>query len=63
MEVSNQLHAPAALPVGKEPPASKGYEAGWAPEPVWTRQKREKSLASCGNYTPAVQPIARRYTD
>jgi hypothetical protein len=35
MEVSGQLHAPAALPSGKEPPVPIGYEAGWAPQPVW----------------------------
>jgi len=37
MEVSGQLHAPAALPTGKESLVPTGYEAGWAPEPVWTR--------------------------
>jgi len=37
MEVSGQLHAPAALPPGKEPLVPIGYEAGWAPEPFWTR--------------------------
>jgi hypothetical protein len=37
MEVSGQLHAPAALPPGKETPVSTGYEAEWAPEPFWTR--------------------------
>jgi hypothetical protein len=38
MDVSGQLHAPAALSPGKELPVSIGYEAKWAPEPVWTRQ-------------------------
>jgi hypothetical protein len=28
MEVSGQLHALAALPPGKEPPVTIGYEAG-----------------------------------
>jgi len=42
MEVSDQLHAPTALPRGKEPPVPIKYEAGWAPEPVWTRWWREK---------------------
>jgi hypothetical protein len=37
MEVSGQLHAPATLLLGKEPLVPVGYEAGWAPEPVWTR--------------------------
>jgi hypothetical protein len=30
MEVSGQLHAPAALPPGQEPLVPIGYEAGWA---------------------------------
>jgi hypothetical protein len=37
MEVSGQLHAPAALPQGKEPLVPIGWEAGRAPELVWTR--------------------------
>jgi hypothetical protein len=37
MEVSGQLHALVALPTGKEPLVPIGKEAGWAPEPVWTR--------------------------
>jgi hypothetical protein len=37
MEVSGQFHAPAALPPGKEPLVPTGEEAGWAPEPFWTR--------------------------
>jgi len=35
MEVSGQLHAPAALPQGKEPLVSIVQEVGWAPELVW----------------------------
>jgi hypothetical protein len=42
MEVSGQLHAPAALPPGKEPLVPIGWEAGWAPESVRTRYRREK---------------------
>jgi hypothetical protein len=38
MEVSGQVHAPAALPKRKELPVPIGYEAGWAPEPVWKRK-------------------------
>jgi hypothetical protein len=33
MEVSGQLHAPAALSPGKEPQVPIGEEAGWSPEP------------------------------
>jgi hypothetical protein len=32
MEVSGQLHAPAALPPGNEPPITIGQEVGWASE-------------------------------
>jgi hypothetical protein len=31
MEVGDQLHAPAALPPGKDPLVPIGWEAGWAP--------------------------------
>jgi hypothetical protein len=51
MEVSGQLHAPAALTPGQEPPAPNVYEAGWAPEPVWTLWRREKSC-SCRQSNP-----------
>jgi hypothetical protein len=63
MEVSGQLHTPAALLLGKEHPVPIGYEAGCAPEPVWTLWSREKSLAPAGNRTPAFQPVAHRYAD
>jgi hypothetical protein len=36
MEVSDQLHAPEALPPGKELLLTIGQEAGWTPEPIWT---------------------------
>jgi hypothetical protein len=32
VKVSGQLHAPAALPPGKEPLVPFGQEAWWAPE-------------------------------
>jgi hypothetical protein len=63
MEASGQLHAPAALPSGKEPPVPMEQEAGWAPEPAWTLWSKEKCLSPAGNRTPAVQPVAHRYTD
>jgi hypothetical protein len=45
MEVTGQLHGPAALPPGKEPLLHIGQEAGWAPQPVWTPWWGEKLLA------------------
>jgi hypothetical protein len=54
MEVNGQLHTLAALPPGKEPLIPIGYEAEWAPDPVWTLWHREKSLASAGNRTSVV---------
>jgi len=36
MEVSGQLHAPVGLSPGKKILVPIGYEAGWAPEPLWT---------------------------
>jgi hypothetical protein len=37
VEMNGQLHAPATLPPGKEPPVTTGYEAGLVPEPVLTQ--------------------------
>jgi hypothetical protein len=36
MEMSDKLHAPVALFPGKEPQVPIGYEALWAPGPIWT---------------------------
>jgi hypothetical protein len=44
-------------------PGERAPESKWTPGPVWTLWSRDKSLASAGNRTPAVQHIARRYTD
>jgi hypothetical protein len=63
MEVSGQLRVPIALPPAKEPPIPIGFEARWVPQPAWTLWNREKYFLPAGNWTPAVQPIARRYTD
>jgi hypothetical protein len=44
MKVSGQLHPLPTSPPEKEPPVPIVYEAGWAPEPVTTLWRREKSL-------------------
>jgi hypothetical protein len=44
MEISGQLHAPAALP-----PVQTELWVGWVPEPVWTRWRRRKAPAPAGN--------------
>jgi hypothetical protein len=49
MDVSSKLHAPTALPLGKETPVPIGWEAEWASEPVFTLWRREESLAGVGN--------------
>jgi hypothetical protein len=63
MDVYGQLQNRTALIPGKEAALPIGEEVRWASEPVWTMWRKEKSLALVGNQTPAVQPVARRYTD
>jgi hypothetical protein len=65
LEVSGQLHAPAALPPGKESPVPIGFEEGQAPEPVWMMWRGEKSCPYReSNSNPlAIQPVASRHTD
>jgi hypothetical protein len=43
MEVNDQLHAPAALPPGKQTLIPTGYEAGWA-QSRYGRYEAEKNL-------------------
>jgi hypothetical protein len=49
IEMSSQLHAPTALPPGKEHPVPTGQEAGWA-----SVMKRLEP--------PIIQPVAQSYT-
>jgi hypothetical protein len=55
MEVSGQLHAPAALPPGKEPLVSIGYEAGWTP-------RAGLDMVVLGLEPLIIQPVAQCYT-
>jgi hypothetical protein len=45
MEVSGQLHAPAALFMVKDTTVPIGWDAGLTPQPVWTPYKGDKYLA------------------
>jgi hypothetical protein len=51
-----------ALAPGKGPAFLIVYEAGWAPELVWTQRLEEKSFDSFGDQTPVVQSVVRHYT-
>jgi hypothetical protein len=51
MEMSGQLHAPAALTPGKEYLVAIVQEAGWAPEQFLKRGLGEKFPAPAGNRT------------
>jgi len=63
MEVSRQLQAPVALLPEKYAQIPIEYEAGWVPEPVWTRCWRERHLCPCReSYTgrPTHSPVTVR---
>jgi len=64
MEVSDGLHAPAALPPGKEPPYPLDRKLG-GPRAVLDTVLERKIPSSClesNHRTPIVQPVAQRYT-
>jgi hypothetical protein len=63
MEVSSQLHVPAALQPAKYSWVAIELETGWAPEPVRMLWTREIALVPSENQTPAVQHVARHYAD
>jgi hypothetical protein len=65
MEVSGQLHAPAAFHPWKDPQVPIGQEVGWTSEPVWTIWRRKNSWPyRDSNSDPSVvQPVASRYTN
>jgi hypothetical protein len=59
LEVSGQLHAPAALSPGKEPPVPIGQEAGWAPRAGLDDVEKRKFLTLPGL---ELRPVASHYT-
>jgi hypothetical protein len=65
MEVSGQLHAPAALPPGENP--STRWIGGWVgPRAVLdtvVKRKIPSSRRESKPRTPIVQSVAQRYTD
>jgi hypothetical protein len=62
MEVSDQLHAPAALPLGKSPRCPLDRRLG-APQSWSGHCGKEDNLDPAGYRTPAVQPVSRRCTE
>jgi hypothetical protein len=64
MEVSGQLHALAALSPGKESPVPIGWEAGGGgTRAVLDSMEKRKIPYLYRESNPAVQHVARRYTD
>jgi hypothetical protein len=63
MEVSGQLHVPAASPSGKESHLPSQYEAEKVQRSIWTLWSRDKSLVPTGNRNPAGLSVGLRYTD
>jgi hypothetical protein len=68
MEVSGHLHAPAALPPGKEPLVPIGLEPALPPEPVLDAVVKKKILATAGTRTtdhparsPALLDLCQRW--
>jgi hypothetical protein len=55
---------PCRLTPEEKYPVTTGYEAGWAPEPVWTKwRKNSCPYRDWNSYPSIVQPVACRYTD
>jgi hypothetical protein len=64
MEVSGQLHVPAALLPVKDLPLRYALDMTLGgPQSLSGRCEEENNVSSAGNRTLAVQPLARRYAD
>jgi hypothetical protein len=61
MEVNGQLHAPAALPPGKEPLVHIGYKARWTQIRSGGSGEEKNSQSLPGLQPPIIQPIVQRY--
>jgi hypothetical protein len=66
MEMSGQLHAPAALTPRKKHVVPIGQEAGWSPEPgldAMVKKKIPSPRRESNPDHPIVQPVVSRYTN
>jgi hypothetical protein len=63
MEVSNEVHALAALPQANVTQVQIGKELGWAPEPAWTQWKTENLLSLPEIQLGYVGCLGCTYTD
>jgi hypothetical protein len=63
MEVSGQLHAPAALPQGKEAHWIGGCVGPRAVLDAVVKRKIPGPRRESNPRIPVVQPVAQRYTD
>jgi hypothetical protein len=61
MEVSGQLHGPAALPPRKRPQYALDMRLSGPQSRPGQLYSKEKSLAFAKNRNLAVQPVVRRY--
>jgi hypothetical protein len=66
MEVSGQLHAPAALPPGERAPGTH-WIGGWVGPTAVLDAVVKRTISSprreLNPRTPIVQPVAQRYTE
>jgi hypothetical protein len=63
MEMNGQLDGSAALPPGERAPATHWIEGWVGPRAVLGFVEWRETSASAGSRTPALQPVARHYTD